>query len=193
MRLARKMKRKAEKSAAVGELRAAKGFARAKKTVRHVTTEEIVKREKTRKETETASMIIMDVTVNRVFGWGKKNALRLRKKMHTHMECIKRKYVTVTEIEDIILNELGIDLTKKSDVSEWDMLSRVRYETICEMTAVFLLALHDEFGIGQKRAARAYRVLEEISDDISTGKVTLDEMRVERDNSSKPWTRRKAS
>lgn len=138
-------------------------------------------------------MIIMDVTVNRVFGWGKKNALRLRKKMYTHMECIKRKYVTVAEIEDIILDELGMDLTKKSNVSDWDMLSRVRYETVCEMTAVFLLALHDEFGIGQKRATRAYRVLEGIGDDISTGKATLDEMRAERDNSSKPWTRCKAS
>ena len=193
MRLARAMKRKAEKSAAVGELRAVKGFARAKKTVRHATTKEIVRCNIARKKIETASMIIMDVTVNRVFGWGKKNALRLRKKMYTHMECIKRKYVTVAEIEDIILDELWIDLTKKSDVSEWDMLSRVRYETICEMTAVFLLALHDEFGIGQKRAARAYRVLEDLGNDISTGKVTLDEMRAERDNSSKPWTRRKAS
>ena len=84
MRLARAMKRKAEKSAAVGELRAAKGFARARKTVYHATTEEIVRCKKARKETETASMIIMDVAVNRVFGWGKKNALRLRKKMHTH-------------------------------------------------------------------------------------------------------------
>lgn len=193
MRLARAMKRKAERSASVGELRAAKCFARAKNTVRHVTTEEIVMCEKTRKETETASMIIMDVAVNRVFGWGKKNALRLRKKMYTHMECIKRKYVTVAEIEDIIRDELGMDLTKESNVSEWDMLSRVQYETVCEMTAVFLLALHDEFGIGQKRAARAYRVLEEIGDAISTGRVTLDEMRAERDNSSKPWTRRKAS
>ena len=126
MRLARKMKRKAEKSATVGELRAVKGFARAKKTVRHATTKEIVRCEKTRKETETASMIIMDVAVNRVFGWGKKNALRLRKKMYTHMECIKRKYVTVAEIEDIIRDELRMDLTKESDVSEWDMLSRVQ-------------------------------------------------------------------
>lgn len=193
MRLARAMKRKAEKSAAVGELRAVKGFARAKKTVYHATTEEIVRCKKVRKETETTSMIIMDVAVNRVFGWGKKNALRLRKKMHTHMECIKQKYVTVAEIEDIVRDELRMDLTKESDVSEWDMLPRVQYETVCEMTAVFLLALHDEFGIGQKRAARAYRVLEDLGNDISTGKVTLDEMRAERDNSSKPWTRRKAS
>lgn len=193
MRLARAMKRKAEKSAAVGELRAAKEFACVKKTVRHATTKEIVRCEKARKETETTSMIIMDVVVNRVFGWGKKNALRLRKKMYTHMECIKRKYVTVAEIEDIIRDELRMDLTKEPDVSEWDMLSRVQYETVCEMTAVFLLALHDEFGIGQKRAARAYRVLEDLGNDISTGKVTLDEMRAERDNSSKPWTRRKAS
>ena len=193
MSLARAMKRKLEKQAATGDLRAAKNYLKAQKHVCHATTKEIVRCNIARKKIETASMIIMDVTVNRVFGWGKKNALRLRKKMYTHMECIKRKYVTVAEIEDIILDELWIDLTKKSDVSEWDMLSRVRYETICEMTAVFLLALHDEFGIGQKRAARAYRVLEEISDDISTGKVTLDEMRAERDNSSKPWMRRKAS
>ena len=72
MRLARAMKRKAEKSAAVGELRAVKGFARAKKTVYHATTEEIVRCKKVRKETETTSMIIMDVAVNRVFGWARR-------------------------------------------------------------------------------------------------------------------------
>ena len=83
------MKRKLERQAATGDLRAAKGFARARKTVYHATTEEIVRCKKACKETETASMIIMDVAVNRVFGWGKKNALRMRKKMHTHMECIK--------------------------------------------------------------------------------------------------------
>lgn len=193
MSSARAMKRKLEKQAATGDLRAAKSYLEAQKHVCHATTKEIVRSNIARKNIETASMIIMDVTVNRVFGWGKKNALRLRKKMYTHMECIKRKYVTVAEIEDIILDELRIDLTKESDVSEWDMLSRVQYETVCEMTAVFLLALHDEFGIGQKRAERAYRVLEEIGDAISSGKVTLDEMRAERDNSSKPWTRRKAS
>lgn len=137
MRLARAMKRKAEKSAAVGELRAVKDYARIKKTVRHATTREVVMCEKARKETETASMIIMDVAVNRVFGIGKKNALRLRKKMNSHMECIKRKYVTVAEIEGIIRDELRMDLTKESNVSEWDMLSRVQYETVCEMTAVF--------------------------------------------------------
>lgn len=74
MSLARTMKRKLEKQAATGGLRAAKGFARARKTVYHATTEEIVRCKKARKETETASMIIMDVAVNRVFGWGKKNA-----------------------------------------------------------------------------------------------------------------------
>lgn len=193
MSLARAMKRKLEKQAATGDLRAAKSYLKVQKNVCHATTKEIVRCNIARRKIETASMIIMDVTVNRVFGWGKKNVLRLRKKMHAHMECIKRKYVTVAEIEGIIWDELGMDLTKKSDVSDLDMLSRVQYETVCEMTAVFLLALRDEFGIGQKRAMRAYRVLEEIGNDISTGKVTLDEMRAERDNSSKPWTRRKAS
>lgn len=48
MRLARKMKRKAMKSAVVGEQRAVKDVARVKSAVRHATTREIVVKENIR-------------------------------------------------------------------------------------------------------------------------------------------------
>ncbi len=181
MRLARKMKRKAMKSAAVGEQRAVKDVARVKSVVSHVTTRELVVKENIRLEAMTNIMVTMDVTVNRAFGWGRKNILRMRKKMHNEMECIKRKYVTVEELEDIIRNELDIDFRINPDSADWDMPRRVQYGVVREMPAIFIMALRDEFGMGTKRTERAYQVLADIWDDINAGKVTIADMRAERD------------
>ncbi len=181
MRLARKMKRKAMKSAVVGEQRAVKDVARVKSAVRHATTREIVVKENIRLEAMTNIMVTMDVTVNRAFGWGRKNILRMRKKMHSQMECIKRKYVTVEELEDIIRDELDIDFRIKPDSADWDMSRRVQYGVVREMSAIFILALRDEFGMGTKRTERAYQVLADIWDDINAGNVTIADMRAERD------------
>ena len=188
MGLAREMKRKAMKSARIGEKKGLQDYARAKKAVRHVTTREIVVRESIRMEAITNIMVTMDVTTHRVFGWGSKNILRLRKKVHSEMECIHRKYVTVEDLEKIIQDELKIyfDLEKESKGSEkWSLQKRVEYEVIRETSAAFLLALRDEFGMGTQRAMRAYNTLRAIWDDIHGGRLTIADMRAERDRIGK--------
>lgn len=80
MSLARAMKRKLEKQAATGDLRAAKSYLKAKKSVRHATTREIVEQTIVRRQAVAEIMMTMVVAVHRTFGWGMDRILRLRKK-----------------------------------------------------------------------------------------------------------------
>lgn len=181
MRLARAMKRKMMKSVSVADRRAARDVAQIKASVRHVTTKEIVMAEAIKMEATTNIMVTMDVAVHRVFGWGRKNILRLRKKMHSQMECIKGRYVKVDDLENIIRDELGIDFRVKTDSSSWETARRVQYAVVREMSAVFIIALRDEFGMGVTRTERAYQELTDIWDDINAGNVTIVDMRAEWD------------
>lgn len=80
MRLARAMRRKAEKSAAVGDRRAAKTYAKAKKAVRHATTHELVMQAAVRRQAVVEIMATIVVAMHRSFGWSTDRLLRLRKK-----------------------------------------------------------------------------------------------------------------
>lgn len=80
MRLARAMKRKMEKQAVTGDLRAAKSYLKAKKSVRHATTREIVEQVVIRKQAVAEITTTMVVAMHRSFGWGTDRILRLRKK-----------------------------------------------------------------------------------------------------------------
>ena len=88
MSLARVMKRKLEKQAATGDMRAAKNYLKAKKSVRHTTTREIVEQVAIRKQAVAEITTTMVVAVHRSFGWGTDRILRLRKKMRSQAECI---------------------------------------------------------------------------------------------------------
>ena len=99
MRLARAMKRKMEKQAATGDLRAAKTYLKAKTSVRHATTREIVEQVAIRKQAVAEITTTMAVAVHRIFGWGADRILRLRKKMRSQAECIRWKQVNLLEAE----------------------------------------------------------------------------------------------
>lgn len=99
MRLARAMRRKAERSAAVGELQAVKSYAKAKKAVRHATTHEIVMQAAVRRQAVVEIMATIVVAMHRSYGWGMDRLLRLRKKMRVQMECLKGRYVKLEEME----------------------------------------------------------------------------------------------
>lgn len=105
--------------------------------------------------------------------------------MHSQMECIKGRYVKVDDLENIIRDELGIDFRVKTDSSSWEMARRVQYAVVREMSAVFIIALRDEFGMGVTRTERAYQELTDIWDKINDGDATMGDMRAERDRIGK--------
>lgn len=171
MSLARAMKRKLEKQAATGDLRAAKSYLKAKKSVRHATTREIVEQVAIRKQAVAEITTTMVVAVHRSFGWGTDRILRLRKKMRSQAECIRRKYVRVEDIEGIIEREMKwrFNIEKNGGT----LRQQTEYKATRFMSAVFVLALHDEFGFGYKRARRAYDELSAIWKAIHDGELSL--------------------
>lgn len=171
MSLARAMKRKLEKQAATGDLRAAKSYLKAKKSVRHATTREIVEQVAIRKQAVAEITTTMVVAVHRSFGWGTDRILRLRKKMRSQAECIRRKYVRVEDIEGIIEREMKwrFNIEKNGGT----LRQQTEYKATRFMSAIFVLALHDEFGFGYKRARRAYDELSAIWKAIHDGELSL--------------------
>lgn len=171
MSLARAMKRKLERQAATGDLRAAKSYLKAKKSVRHATTREIVEQVAIRKQAVAEITTTMVVAVHRSFGWGTDRILRLRKKMRSQAECIRRKYVRVEDIEGIIEREMKwrFNIEKNGGT----LRQQTEYKATRFMSAIFVLALHDEFGFGYKRARRAYDELSAIWKAIHDGELSL--------------------
>lgn len=171
MSLARTMKRKLEKQATTGDMRAAKSYLKAKKSVRHATTREIVEQVAIRKQAVAEITTTMVVAVHRSFGWGTDRILRLRKKMRSQAECIRRKYVRVEDIEGIIEREMKwrFNIEKNGGT----LRQQTEYKATRFMSAVFVLALHDEFGFGYKRAKRAYDELSAIWKAIHDGELSL--------------------
>lgn len=180
MRLARAMRRKAEKSAAVGDRRAAKTYAKAKKAVRDATTHELVMQAAVRRQAVVEIMATIVVAMHRSFGWSTDRLLRLRKKMRVQMECLKGQYAKLEEMEAIVEKELNWGFRIERD-DTWEMRRRVEYRTVRVMSAVFLIALRDEFGFGQKRAMRAYKELADIWTAIHNGSLTMEAVWKEHD------------
>lgn len=183
MRLARAMKRKMEKQAATGDLRAAKTYLKAKTAVRHATTREIVEQVAIRKQAVAEITTTMVVAVHRSFGWGSDRILRLRKKMRSQAECIRRKYVKVEDIEGIIEREMKwrFNIEKNGGT----LRQQTEYKATRFMSAIFVLALHDEFGFGYKRARRAYDELSAIWKAIHDGELSLGDIFTEYERISK--------
>ena len=171
MRLARAMKRKMEKRAAAGDMLAAKSYLRAKKSVRHATTREIVEQTIVRRQAVVEITTTMVVAVHRSFGWGADRILRLRKKMRSQAECIRRKYVRVEDIEGIIEREMKWQFNIEKPFG--NLRQQTEYKATRFMSAIFILALHDEFGFGYKRARMAYDELSAIWKAIHDGELRL--------------------
>lgn len=188
MSLARAMKRKLEKQAATGDLRAAKSYLKAKKSVRHATTREIVEQTIVRRQAVAEIMMTMVVAVHRTFGWGMDRILRLRKKMRVETECLKGKYVKLEEIEGIIEREMKWRFDIKKNPGTWKLRQETEYKATRFMSAVFVIALHDEFGFGYKRAKRAYDELTAIWKAIHDGELSITDIWAEHDRIGKRVT-----
>lgn len=188
MSLARAMKRKLEKQAATGDLRAAKSYLKAKKSVRHATTREIVEQTIVRRQAVAEIMMTMVVAVHRTFGWGMDRILRLRKKMRVETECFKGKYVKLEEIEGIIEREMKWRFDIKKNPGTWKLRQETEYKATRFMSAVFVIALHDEFGFGYKRAKRAYDELTAIWKAIHDGELSITDIWAEHDRIGKRVT-----
>ena len=180
MSFAKKMARKRAKELKKDGVAAAKRSGRVEKKVRHLTPREIVEDRKTVTETYDTLTVVFDVAVHRKWGWGKERRARLHKKMATHLLCLRDRTVKTSDIEHIIKAETGLELDKKHLHAEWwDHEREIQYRCVDDMSAIFMIALMDEFGYKGKALDSVYDVAAEIAHEIKTGKKTVADLRAE--------------
>ena len=175
---ARKARRRKEKAVRQDVGQSLTAGTKAKAAVRHATTEQIIRDHGVVSETYDNLMTIFDAAVHKAFGWGKKMRTRLHAKMARHLLCLKKHLVTTPDIERILRDEAGLDLDKCfKDAGGWTHNRRLQYTAMNDMSAIFLLALMDEFGYKKVRLSRVYNVAADIAHQISTGAVEWADVR----------------
>lgn len=176
----KKMARKRAKELKKDGVAAAKRSGRVEKKVRHLTPREIIEDRKTVTEAYDTLTVLFDVAVHRKWGWGKERRARLHKKMAIHLLCLKDRTVKTSDIERIIKDETGLELNKRHLYAEWwDHEREIQYRCVDDMSAIFMIALMDEFGYKGKALDSVYDVAAEIAHEIKIGKKTVADLRAE--------------
>lgn len=177
---AKKMARKHAKELEKDGIAAAKRSGRVEKKVRHLTPQEIVEDRKTVTEAYDTLTVVLDVAVHRKWGWGKERRARLHKKMAIHLLCLKDRTVKTSDIEHIIKRETGLELDKKHLHAEWWGHEReIQYRCVDDMSAIFMIALMDEFGYKGKALGDVYDIAATIAHELKTGEKTVADLRAE--------------
>lgn len=180
MSFAKKMARKRAKELKKDGIAAAGRSGRVEKKVRHLTPREIVEDHKTVTEAYDTLTVVLDVAVHRKWGWGKERRARLHKKMAIHLLCLKDRTVKTSDIEHIIKKETGLELDKKHLHAEWwDHEREIQYRCVDDMSAIFMIALMDEFGYKGKALGDVYDIAATIAHELKTGEKTVADLRVE--------------
>ena len=177
---AKKMARKRAKELKKDGIAAAGRSGRVEKKVRHLTPREIVEDHKTVTEAYDTLTVVLDVAVHRKWGWGKERRARLHKKMAIHLLCLKDRTVKTSDIEHIIKKETGLELDKKHLHAEWWGHEReIQYRCVDDMSAIFMIALMDEFGYKGKALGDVYDIAATIAHELKTGEKTVADLRAE--------------
>ena len=180
MSFAKKMARKRAKELKKDGIAAAVRSGRVEKKVRHLTPREIVEDHKTVTEAYDTLTVVLDVAVHRKWGWGKERRARLHKKMAIHLLCLKDRTVKTSDIEHIIKRETGLELDKKHLHAEWwDHEREIQYRCVDDMSAIFMIALMDEFGYKGKALGDVYDIAATIAHELKTGEKTVADLRAE--------------
>ena len=88
--------------------------------------------------------------------------------------------VTTQDIERIVTDESGFDLKKCHIKAEgWEHDRKLRLSAVDDMSAIFMIALMDEFGYKKVRLARAHSTAADIAHEITTGQLSWDAVRKE--------------
>ena len=177
---AKKMARKRARELKKGGIAAAKRSGRPERKMRHLTPREIVEDHKTVTEAYDTLTVVLDVAVHRKWGWGKERRARLHKKMAIHLLCLKDRTVKTSDIEHIIKKETRLELDKKHLHAEWwDHEREIQYRCVDDMSAIFMIALMDEFGYKGKALGDVYDIAATIAHELKTGEKTVADLRAE--------------
>lgn len=171
----RKMNRKKEQRFRnTAEYSARKGE-QARRAERHATTKQILWDRAVLNDAYSNLMLIFDAAAHDVMKFGAGRREQLHKKMSRYLAALKAGLVSTHEMEGLLHEEAKMDITK-SDMPIEEHDKSLRRQVVNDLSAVFLLALMDEFGYKGKILDRIYRRAADLSESLSKGKMTQDEI-----------------
>lgn len=171
----RKMNRKKEQRFRnTAEYSARKGE-QARRAERHATTRQILWDHTVISDAYSNLMIVFDVAVHDVKQFGAGRREQLHQKMSRYLAALKAGLVSTHEMEGLLRDEAKMDITK-SDIPIEEHDKNLRRHVVNDLSAVFLLALMDEFGYKGKVLANIYKRAADLSDALSEGKMSFEEI-----------------
>ena len=120
-------------------------------------------------ETIQGTLTMLFVAAHDAQGLGEKRLRRVLEKIEIYNDCIETGRVTLDEIEQLVRNDTKTIVDFSGATSpQWQIIRRI--------SSLFLLALHDLFGFGEKVLGRIYTYATKLSKEIAAGKIALDDI-----------------
>lgn len=126
--------------------------------------------------------LVLFVAVHRAHGFGKARLMRLFGRMHEIEAGLTAGDYSVADINEALEAETGMGFARADVRREMQQKTRdmqLSYSVVDELSSAYLAAMRDVFGFGGRRLAALYHVAADIAGDITTKKVTYNDLRAE--------------
>lgn len=175
-RIGREQRRKNQKFGAIAEYSRKKGD-NAKRQVAHADSRQYIMDMACRAEAIQNILTIFLASMHAKFGFGKKRLEQLDDKIFSYFDCMKKRHVKLSEMEQILQQEAELDIHNDSKAgAHYRQISEAVRD---ELSACFLLALLDEFGFKKKRLLAAYSAAGNVASSLAKKELTLDDLKQE--------------
>ena len=176
MKISKKIKRKQNVATSKMLNRKRLSENRAKAQVRHSFIRQNVSEMAVKRAAVQDLFTIFMVAAHTALGFGKDRLATLKKKMDSHLECMRCGLVTVADIERILVDEGNYGICKENATHN-SREQQIKMKAVDEVSAAFMISLLDGWGYKKVRLARAHKAAGDISVQLAEGKTTLDKLR----------------
>lgn len=178
-KIGREQRRKNQKFDAIAEYSRKKGDS-AKRQVMHADSRQYVIDMACRAEAIQNILTIFLASMHAEFGFGKKRLEQLDDKIYSYFNCMKRRYVKLSEMEQILSREADIHLEDDANrCASNEHYRQISKNVSDELSACFLLALLDGFGFKKKRLLAAYSAAANVASSLKKKELKLDDLKQE--------------
>lgn len=119
-------------------------------------------------------MILFCYALHREYGFSKKRLERFYEKAVLTSICLRGKYVTFPELEQILKDEAKyVYPHEEIDNQKYNHANKIRLKTIEEMSIIFYYSIWDVFGYANTRLKRLSKCMAAEATAMSEGKLTV--------------------
>lgn len=176
MSLARAMTRKAKRARNEGVVRVARREQRAQRGIRAAYVEQLAYDNAVRRTALENLSAVFLYSMHEKYKFGAGRLARLRDKMQSEFDSIRKGNVSVKEITEFLNDEIGLPCSDNQDPKA-NRHRQIEFKAVREMSAAFLMALLDEFDFKKKRLGDAYMHCADLSVRLDEKEITYPEIR----------------